>query len=84
MWQRRPSWMRDLNDLDQIAREERDLGWDLLVGGMPLAPVQRVPWLDGLAWLVQTGLVQQWTVHGPGRGGDAVPHHPARGRGDPA
>lgn len=59
-------WMGDLNGLDQIVREERDPGWDPLVGEVPLARVQRVPWPDDLAWLVRTGLVQQWTVHEPG------------------
>lgn len=60
-------WMGDLNGLDQVAREERGPGWDPLVGEMPVAPMQRVPWPDDLAWLVRMGLVQQWTLQEPGR-----------------
>ncbi|MEW5926032.1 MAG: hypothetical protein AB1941_00960 [Gemmatimonadota bacterium] len=60
-------WMGDHDGLDQVAREEREWGWDPLVGELPLGPTPRTPLPDDLRWLVRVGLVQQWTAQHPGR-----------------
>jgi len=60
-------WMGDHNGLDQVAREERDWGWDPLVGELPLCPTPRIPFPDDLRWLVRVGLVQHWTLQDPSR-----------------
>ncbi len=72
-------WMGDHDRRDQVIREEREAGWDMLFGEAPLAPGPCVLWPDELAWLVRAGLVQQWTVHEPGRRG--VPLYRATAQG---
>ncbi len=60
-------WMGDHDGLDQVAREEREWGWDPLVGELPLSPTPRIPFPNDLRWLVRVGLVQQWTAQEPSR-----------------
>jgi hypothetical protein len=60
-------WMGDGDWTDQAVREEREEGWDLLYGDLPLAPAERTPWPADLEWLVRAGLAQTWIAHQPGR-----------------